>query len=158
MASRLSEDPNVSVLVLEKGHVKDNWISRVPLMSQNFWMGDPLQARRRFTEPMPNVNNRQNGIWTAEGLGGASRINGMLMTRGLPGGYNEWAEKYGLEDWKWDQVEPYFRKSENALAHGDASWRGHDGIPTSHYHIKVNSDKIPRTNRDSPILTTLQMG
>ncbi|KAM7187098.1 hypothetical protein V8F33_011432 [Rhypophila sp. PSN 637] len=129
IASRLSEDPNVSVLVLEKGHVKDNFVSRVPLMSQNFWMGDPLQAKRRFTEPMGKVNNRRNGIWTAEGLGGASRINGMLMTRGMPGGYNEWAEKYGLDDWSWDRVEPYFRKSENAtLAHGsDAKHRGHDG-------------------------------
>ncbi|KAM7187992.1 hypothetical protein V8F20_010727 [Naviculisporaceae sp. PSN 640] len=129
IASRLSEDPNVSVLVLEKGYVKDNFISRVPLMSQNFWLGDALQAKRQFTEPMSKVNNRRNGIWSSEGLGGTSRINGMLMTRGLPGGYNEWAEKYGLTDWSWDRVEPYFRKSENAtLAHGpDAKHRGHDG-------------------------------
>ena len=80
-------------------------------------------ADAKFTEPMPKVNNRQNGIWTAEGLGGASRINGMLMTRGLPGGYNERAEKYGLVEWKWDQVEPYFRTSVNAIAHEGASWR-----------------------------------
>ncbi|KAK3313137.1 hypothetical protein B0H66DRAFT_632229 [Apodospora peruviana] len=59
---RLSEDASVSVLVLKRGHVEGNLVSRVLLMSQNFWMGDPLQARRRFTEPMPKVNDRRNGI------------------------------------------------------------------------------------------------
>lgn len=128
LASRLSEDPNVSVLVLEKGHVKDNLVSRMPLLSQNFWMGDPLQVQStRFTEPMLNANGRQNRIWTAEGLGGASRINAMLLTRGAPGGYNEWAETYGLDDWSWDRVRPYFEKSENAKAHNNSAWRGHGG-------------------------------
>ncbi|KAF7532241.1 hypothetical protein G7054_g8148 [Neopestalotiopsis clavispora] len=128
LASRLSEDPNVSVLVLEKGHVKDNMVSRMPLLSQNFWMGDPLQVQStRFTEPMLNANGRKNRIWTAEGLGGASRINAMLLTRGAPGGYNEWAETYGLDDWSWDHVKPYFEKSENANAHSNSAWRGHAG-------------------------------
>ncbi|KAI1321942.1 hypothetical protein F5Y16DRAFT_413562 [Xylariaceae sp. FL0255] len=48
LASRLSEDHNVSVLVVEKGHVKDNLVSRMPLMSQNFWLGDPLQVELYF--------------------------------------------------------------------------------------------------------------
>ncbi|ROV87741.1 hypothetical protein VMCG_10581 [Cytospora schulzeri] len=128
VASRLSEDPTVSVLVIEKGHVKDNFVSRVPLISQNFWMGDPLQVQStRYSEAMSNVNGRKNRIWTAEGLGGASRINAMLMTRGVPGGYQEWVEEYGLDKWGWDQVEPYFRKSENATAHPGSTSRGHHG-------------------------------
>ncbi|KAH9904750.1 hypothetical protein F4778DRAFT_770105 [Xylariomycetidae sp. FL2044] len=128
LASRLSEDPSVSVLLIEKGHVKDNLVSRMPLLSQNIWLGSPLQVQgTRFIEPMPDANGRINRLWTAEGLGGASRINAMLLTRGVPAGYNEWAEKYGLDEWTWDQVEPYFKKSENALAHADSNWRGHNG-------------------------------
>ncbi|ETS76742.1 hypothetical protein PFICI_12129 [Pestalotiopsis fici W106-1] len=128
LAARLSEDPSVSVLVLEKGHVKDNLVSRIPLLSQSFWMGAPLQVQEsRFTEPIPNANGRINRMWTAEGLGGASRINAMLLTRGAPGGYNEWADKYGLKDWSWEHVEPYFEKIENAKAHANSDWRGHAG-------------------------------
>jgi choline dehydrogenase-like flavoprotein len=51
----------------------------------------------------------------------------MLVTRGVPAGYIDWAENYGLDDWGWEQVEPYFRKCEKAVAHPDASHRGHDG-------------------------------
>jgi choline dehydrogenase-like flavoprotein len=103
-------------------------LSRVPLMSQNFWMGDPLQVQStRYTEPIPNVNGRNNRIWTAEGLGGASRINAMLLTRGVPGGYKQWAEEFGFGDWACDRVKPYFRKSENVEGHPNSSWRGRDG-------------------------------
>jgi choline dehydrogenase-like flavoprotein len=96
-------------------------------MSQNFLFGDTLQVvSDRFSEPVPNANNLRMKFWTSESIGGASRINGMVMTRGPPGDYNAWAEM-GLEDWAWDRVEPYFRKSENAIAHPNSEWRGHDG-------------------------------
>lgn len=128
MASRLSENPSVSVLVLEKGYVKDNFVSRVPLISQNFWMGNPLQVKMsRYSEPIQAVNGRRSRIITAEGIGGASRINAMLWTRGVPGGYEEWATEFGLDDWAWEKVEPFFRKSENALSRPSSSERGHDG-------------------------------
>ncbi|KAL2289321.1 hypothetical protein FJTKL_02324 [Diaporthe vaccinii] len=127
LASRLSEDPNVSVLVLEKGYVKDNFVSRVPLISQNFWMGHPLQVQStRYSEPLRNVNGRKNHIVTAEAIGGATRINAMLWTRGVPGGYEEWATTLGLDEWAWEKVEPCFRKLENALCHPDSPERGHN--------------------------------
>lgn len=128
VASRLSEDPNVSVLVLEKGHVKDNFVSRVPLISQNFFMGDPLQAQTtRYSEPLNAINGRRNQIVSAEGIGGSSRINAMLWTRGVPGGYEEWATALGLDEWSWEKVEPYFRRMENALSYPHSPERGHNG-------------------------------
>ncbi|KAH7305853.1 hypothetical protein B0I35DRAFT_443386 [Stachybotrys elegans] len=129
LASRLSEDPDVTVLVIEKGHAKDNFVSRVPLISQNFWMGDPLQVQSdRWTEPLPGAAaGRTNRYWTAEGLGGASRINAMLYTRGIPACYDEWATRFGLTDWAWPCVEPSFKKVENTIAHPNASHRGHSG-------------------------------
>lgn len=103
-------------------------MSRVPLISQNFWMGDPLQAQlSRYSEPIQSVNGRRTRIITAEGIGGASRINAMLWTRGVPGGYEEWATDLGLDDWAWDKVEPCFRNIENVLSRSTSSERGHDG-------------------------------
>jgi choline dehydrogenase-like flavoprotein len=125
LASRLSEDPSVSVLVLEKGKVIDDWLSRVPIASEDYRR--PLsQAVQRTPEPVAAIDNRHFMVWCAEALGGTSRINGKLVTRGIPAGYNEWADM-GHSNWSWDKVEPYFKKSETALDHPNASYRGHDG-------------------------------
>lgn len=127
VASRLSENPNVTVLVLEKGGIKDNLVSRMPLLSQNFFMGDALQVQSaRWTEPLTSAYSRKNQLWTAEGIGGASRINAMLWTRGSPGDYTAWSE-LGLRDWAWDRVEPYFRRIENASPHSKSNSHGLTG-------------------------------
>ncbi|OTA69259.1 GMC oxidoreductase [Hypoxylon sp. EC38] len=127
VASRLSEDHNVSVLVIEKGHVKDNFVSRMPLASQDTFLGDVLQVQaNRWSEPIPGANRRRNRLWGVEGIGGATRVNGMLWTRGFRGDYAAWSEM-GLEDWSYEKVEPYFQKIENAIAHPDSKSRGHKG-------------------------------
>lgn len=129
VASRLSENPNVSVLVLERGLVKDNLLSRSPLLSQNFFFGEKLQVvSDRYSEPSPEANGERLRLLTAEGLGGASRINGMVMTRGTPADYNSWAQELSLDDWAWDRVEPFFRKSENDISHSNSDYRGHHGM------------------------------
>ncbi|QYS92880.1 Alcohol oxidase [Trichoderma simmonsii] len=125
LASRLSEDPTVSVLLLEKGFVKDNLFSRIPLLSQNPMMSG-LQVVKHLSQ-MPSALNRKLSLFWAEALGGSTRINAMLLTRGPPGNYNEWSQDLGLKDWGWESVEPYFRKSENAIGHPDAKYRGHHG-------------------------------
>lgn len=128
LASRLSEDSDVSVLVLEKGCVKNSLLSRSPLLSQNFTFGDKLQAiSDHFSEPSPEANGLKFKLWTAEGLGGASRINGTVMTRGPPAEYNSWAQDMSLDDWAWDRVEPFFRKSENNIGRPQSQTRGHSG-------------------------------
>ncbi len=48
----------------------------------------------------------------------------MITTRGVPGGYNEWSQEFGLTDWSWEKVEPYFRMNEKAEGHPDAAHRG----------------------------------
>ncbi|KAH9993900.1 putative GMC oxidoreductase [Xylariaceae sp. FL0662B] len=60
-----------------------------------------------------------------EGIGGSTRMNAMLWTRGFPGDYAAWSEM-GLGDWSYQKVEPYFRKIENAIAHPNSMLRGHD--------------------------------
>ncbi|CAK7198061.1 hypothetical protein SEUCBS139899_000719 [Sporothrix eucalyptigena] len=125
LASRLSEDPSVSVLLLERGPIKDVFMSRVPLLSQNFSEPWCTAVGDRFSEPIAACNGRRLQLISAEGLGGTTRINGMLVTRGAPGGYNEWANDLGLEGWSWPEVEPYFSKIETALDHSEAEHRGH---------------------------------
>lgn len=130
LASRLSEDPEVTVLVLEKGGVRDNMVSRMPLLSQNMFMGDTLQVQStRWSEPIPEANGRKTRLWTAEGMGGATRINAMLLTRGCHGDYVAWSDELGLDDWDWNHVEPHFRAIENAVAHPASKARGHEGEP-----------------------------
>lgn len=114
--------------MLEKGSVKNSLLSRSPLLSQNFHFGDKLQVvSDRFSEPSPEANGGKFQLWTAEGLGGASRINGMVMTRGPPADYNAWAQDMSLDDWAWERVEPFFRKSENNIGRPHSQARGHDG-------------------------------
>lgn len=119
------------VLLIERGVVSDTWSSRVPLISMNYTVdtspvlwdhrSTPVAARGGYTLP----------ILTAHVLGGASRINAALCTRGVPGGYNDWAESLGLTDWSWDKVEPYFKAIENAATSPNDPSRGHDGESSS---------------------------
>ena len=99
----------------------------MPLLSQNMFLGDLLQVQGdRWSEPIPGANGRRNRLWALEGIGGASRMNGMIWTRGFPGDYNAWSE-LGLQDWGYEKLEPYFRRIENAVAHPKSKSRGHEG-------------------------------
>jgi choline dehydrogenase-like flavoprotein len=130
LARRLSEDPSVTVLVLEKGHVNDNLYSRIPLMSQNM-LGPFLQAMFRWSEPVDAIAGRSAQLWTAEGVGGATRINGGLVTRGAPAGYKAWKNEFGLTDWGWESLEPWFRGMEKAVGKEKSPWRGQSGLVES---------------------------
>ncbi|KJR86907.1 uncharacterized protein SPSK_01526 [Sporothrix schenckii 1099-18] len=127
VASRLSEDPSVSVLLLERGPLKDVFMSRIPLLSQNFTSSWSTGVQDRFSEPIAGYNDRRLQLSGGEGLGGTSRLNGLLVTRGAPGGYNEWASDLGLDGWAWDDIEPYFERMEAAVDRRDADHRGQEG-------------------------------
>lgn len=87
----------------------------MPLMSQNMFMTDTLQAQSKiWTEPIVGAYGRRNRLWAVNGIGGASRLNAMLWTRGSPGNYTAWSDM-GLDDWAWDKVEPYFRRLEDVV-------------------------------------------
>ncbi|KAM5531174.1 hypothetical protein V8D89_015144 [Ganoderma adspersum] len=124
LASRLSEDRDVSVLLLEKGQVAETWSSRVPLMSGNPTSKD-FKGMVWTSVPQPNVDNRSLRIVRGEALGGATRVNGMLYTRGTPGDYNRWRD-LGNPGWGYRDVEPYFVKSEQSHSY-TATYRGKAG-------------------------------
>lgn len=85
VASCLSEDHDVSVLVIEKGYVRDNIVSRMPLLGQNMFIGDILQVQgNRWSEPMSAANGRRSRPWAVEGLGGGYKYERDVVDTGLP--------------------------------------------------------------------------
>jgi choline dehydrogenase len=115
VAARLSEDPHVSVLLLEAGRRDDHPFMAMPIAfpkvasNKNYiW---PYES-----EPEPGLNNRKLAVWRGKTLGGCSSINAMINVRGSRYDYDKWRQA-GLEGWGYRDVLPYFKKLET-------SWRG----------------------------------
>jgi choline dehydrogenase len=111
LANRLSEDRNRTVLLVEAGPPSHGFMFRMPTGSYKL-MGDPSHDWMHVTEPDPSINGRR-GMWNAgRGLGGGSAINGMVYIRGARHDYDAWSAS-GCVGWSWDDVLPYFLKSED---------------------------------------------
>jgi choline dehydrogenase len=79
-----------------------------------------------LSEPEPGSNNRAIKWPRGRTLGGSSSINGMLYVRGNPADFDGWAQM-GARGWSFEEVLPYFRKSETYHGAGDPEFRGGDG-------------------------------
>ncbi|KAJ7080585.1 alcohol oxidase [Mycena belliarum] len=114
LASRLSEDPSVSVLVLERGRVHDTWYSRIPMIS-----GDTTSSAtpivRSPSAPLAGAQGQTLDVVHAEVLGGGSAVNAMLVTRGAVGDFDHWAA-LGHPSWDYASLRPYFVKCEKSLS------------------------------------------
>ena len=124
LANRLSADRNVSVLLLEAGGWdRDPWI-HIPLG----W-GKILQKRLHdwnyFCEPEESVGGRRVECARGKVIGGCSSTNAMAYVRGNRGDYDRWAAA-GARGWSFDDVLPYFRRSERWEG-GASVYRGGDG-------------------------------
>jgi choline dehydrogenase-like flavoprotein len=111
LANRLSEDPEVSVLVLEAGtHDRTQPMTHIP-GGCGFLLGKRVNWAFH-TVPQPELNNRR--IWFPQGktLGGCSAINAMIYIRGQKEDYDGWAA-LGNTGWGYDDMLPYFKKSED---------------------------------------------
>jgi len=124
LASRLTEDPSVRVLLIEAGPRDRSWRIAMPaavgsLLSSNRFNWDyrsepePYLDERRLTHPRGRV------------LGGSSSINGMVYIRGHAGDYDGWA-RAGLPGWGYADVLPYFKRAERHL-HGGDGYHGGSG-------------------------------
>ena len=110
LASRLSEDPNNSVCLIEAGPSdKSPWIHLPIGYAKTMW--DPKLNWKFQTEPDPGMNNRQIYWPRGKTLGGSSSINGLIFIRGQKEDYDGWRD-LGNPGWGWDDVLPYFKKAE----------------------------------------------
>ena len=130
LAARLTEDSDVSVLLLEAGGPDYRLDFRTQMPAA---LAYPLQGRRYNwayeTEPEPYMNNRRMECGRGKGLGGSSLINGMCYIRGNALDYDGWAQRKGLENWSYFDCLPYFKKAESRDI-GANDYHGGDG-PTS---------------------------
>ncbi|MEM7404601.1 MAG: GMC family oxidoreductase N-terminal domain-containing protein, partial [Pseudomonadota bacterium] len=124
LARRLSEDPKTRVLLLEAGRKDTNpWI-HIPAGFIKT-LSDPSVNWLYETEPDARTNNRTIPIPRGKVLGGSSSINGMLYIRGQHRDYDIWAQ-YGNKGWSFDDVLPYFKRSENQ-ERGEDTFHGTGG-------------------------------
>ncbi len=127
LATRLTEDADVSVLLLEAGGPDYRFDFRTQMPAA---LAFPLQGRRYNwayeTDPEPYMNNRRMECGRGKGLGGSSLINGMCYIRGNALDFDGWAKEPGLEDWSYLDCLPYFRKAENRDI-GPNDYHGGDG-------------------------------
>jgi len=137
LAARLSEDPNISVCLLEAGGWGNSILIRAPIAGAIILPGyGRLYNWAYQTVRQKYLNNRRGYQPRGKVLGGSSAINAMLYIRGHKLDYDSWAEN-GCEGWSWDECLPYFKKSENNELGSDES-HGIDGP------LHVSNQKSPR--------------
>ncbi len=124
LAARLSEDPSVSVLLLEAGGKARGPLFSVPLMT-GVLLRSTIANWNYVTEPEPHLDNRRLRWPRGKALGGSTAINGMVYMRGLPSDFDGWAQA-GLPGWDWASVAPSFRRSEHN-PDLDPAWHGVGG-------------------------------
>lgn len=125
IASRLSEESSVSVLLIEAGPTNKSWTIDMPLAVERLLVDDKYNWAYE-SERDASINDRQIAHPRGRVLGGSSSINGMVYTRGHALDYENWEQKYGCKGWGYSGVLPYFKKAETSLGNKN-DYRGTKG-------------------------------
>lgn len=142
LANRLSGDPRKRVLLLEAGGSDNKLWVHVPI-GYLFAMGNPALDWCFKTEPEPGLGGRALNYPRGKVLGGCSSINGMIYMRGQARDYDGWRQM-GNTGWGWDDVLPFFRRSEH-----------HYG-PEDPLHGKSGELRVERQRLRWPILEAVR--
>jgi len=124
LAARLSEDPDVTIALLEAGPADDNVLIHCPV-------GLAVLAKTHqfnwnlHTVPQPGLNGRRGYQPRGKVLGGSSSVDAMVYIRGQAADYDDWAAQ-GNPGWSYQDVLPYFKRAENNERGADA-WHGTGG-------------------------------
>ena len=124
LANRLTEDADVSVLLLEYGGKDNSIFVQMPTALQ-IPMNMPRFNWGFWSEPEPKIDDRLVDVSRGKGLGGSSSINGMIYVRGNACDLDQW-EELGAKGWADKDCLPYYKKAENC-AYGEDEYRGGNG-------------------------------
>lgn len=138
LANRLSADPTHDVTVIEAGG-EDRWHWIHIPVGYLYTMGDPRTDWCYRTMPQVGLNGRQLNYPRGRVLGGSSSINGMIYMRGQAADYEAWGS-----GWSWDEVLPFYQRSENYH-------RGSDAFHSDRGELPVNEQRL-----SWPILETFK--
>ncbi|QSZ30480.1 hypothetical protein DSL72_000034 [Monilinia vaccinii-corymbosi] len=118
VANRLSENPNATVLVIEAGnfHKNEDFVTIPLITTSNLpFLGtgprNTIYDYNTTSTPQSHLLNRSLPLSAGKVVGGSSAINGMVFMRGNAAEYDRW-EELGNSGWNWDELFPYFKKSE----------------------------------------------
>lgn len=124
LANRLSEDPGISVLLIEAGERDSSPLIAAPGGLLPIMMTG-RHAWRYMSAPQQHLDSRSLYLPRGKVLGGGSSINGMVYDRGFHSDYDRWAQA-GNRGWSFAETLPYFRKLED-FAPTDDRWHGKGG-------------------------------
>ncbi|HEY8595396.1 MAG TPA: GMC family oxidoreductase N-terminal domain-containing protein [Devosiaceae bacterium] len=144
LANRLTQDPDKKVLLLEAGgNDSYHWI-HIPV-GYLYCMGNPRTDWMMKTSAEPGLNGRSLSYPRGKVLGGCTSINGMIYMRGQAADYEGWRQM-GNAGWGWDDVLPYFLRSEDHHAGNSA------------HHKSGGEWKVSRQRLNWEILRAVQQG
>lgn len=150
LAARLSENPQHQVCLLEAGDEGKSIFIRAPLGVVAIMPGIGKLHNWAFnTAPQKGLNGRKGYQPRGRTLGGSSAINAMVYIRGQKQDYDGWAD-LGCSGWGWDDVLPYFKKSENN-ENGADTHHGESGP------LHVSNQKAPRPISGDFVEANMQM-
>ncbi|NHV25869.1 GMC family oxidoreductase [Burkholderia sp. D-99] len=135
VADRISENGKHRVLLLEAGRRDDSFWGPIPLGITRL-LNNPRYAFLDRTEPSPEFGDRSLVMTQGKMLGGTSSLNGLMYVRGDRADYDGWSAS-GCHGWSYDEVLPYFRKSQH-FPEGDAAVHGRGGPLKTSIHTDVH--------------------
>jgi choline dehydrogenase-like flavoprotein len=151
LAARLSEDPAIQVCLLEAGGDGRGILVRTPAGVVAMVSGRPKINNYAYqTVPQPGLNGRRGYQPRGKCLGGSSAINAMLYMRGHRSDYDDWARQ-GCTGWSFDEVLPYFKRSEG-------NQRGESRLHGGNGPLQVSEQQSPRKITEDFIKAGMECG
>ncbi|WP_270934189.1 GMC family oxidoreductase [Falsiroseomonas oryzae] len=130
LANRLTQDPDVTVCVLEAGPPDRNPFIHIPAGFVKT-LADPSVTWQFKTEAIPMTGGRRISTTQGRTLGGGSSVNGMIYNRGQPADLDSWAQR-GNRGWGYADCLPYYRRSENRIGvHDETRGTSEGAIPVT---------------------------
>ncbi|KAJ6615857.1 aryl-alcohol oxidase precursor [Mycena sp. CBHHK59/15] len=143
LANRLTEDPRISVLLLEAGPSNIGVVdSIIPMFCAGLSPNTPYDWNYT-TAPQPGLNGRSINYPRGHLLGGSTSVNYMAYTRGSAEEWDRYAKVSGDSGWSWDSIQQYIRKNEKWTAPADHHNTTGQFNPAVHSLTGINSVSLP---------------